>query len=101
MPRTARSWLIFGCTYPVSSIARDCRMAGLPSQIQSMLKRVRHLGSTGDSSRAVRQLRPPSNDTSTRFTLPRPDHASPVTFWKPLSSSVWPPEGVVMTDLPS
>ena len=32
-------------------------MAGLPSQSQSMLKRVRHLLSTGVSSLAVRQLR--------------------------------------------
>src|SRR5690242_18497219 len=82
-------------------MARDCRTAGDPSHTQSRLKRVRHLASTGDSSRAVRQLRPPSTDTSTRVTLPRPDHASPVMLWKPLSSRVWPPEGEVMTDLHS
>src|SRR6185503_18555337 len=101
VPRTARSWLIFGWTYPVSSIARDCRTASPPFQTQSILKRVTHLGKTGFSRRAVFQLRPPSKDTSTRFTRPRPDHARPVTLWNPLSRSICPPEGEVMTDLHS
>ena len=52
--------------------------AGLPSQFQSRLNRVRHLESTGVWSCALRQLRPPSTDTSTCLTLPRPDHARPL-----------------------
>ena len=66
-----------GGAAPVSSTARDCRIAGLPSHTQSMLKRVRHLESTGPSMRAARQFTPPSVDTSTRLILPRPDQASP------------------------
>ena len=44
------------------------------------LKRARHFAWMGFSRRAVFQLRPPSTEMSTRFTLPRPDHASPVTL---------------------
>jgi hypothetical protein len=82
-------------------MARLCRMAGPPFQTQSMEKRVNALGNTGDSSRARRQLRPPSKDTSTRLMRPRPDQARPVTLWNPRSSSRCPPEGVVITDLAS
>src|SRR5258706_11382779 len=82
-------------------MARDCRIAGLPSHTQSMLKRMRHFGSIGLSRRALRQLHPPSDDMSTRFTRPRPDHAMPVTLWEPLSRRNCPPDGEVITDLHS
>ena len=48
-----------------------------PCQFQSKLKRVSAFGSTSPSKRAGRQFRPPSADTSTRLTDPRPLHAKP------------------------
>src|ERR1039458_10757177 len=51
--------------------------------------------------RAVRQLRPPSSDTSTRLTLPRPDQASPEITVKPFCLSGACGDGEVMTDLAS
>ncbi len=41
---------------------------------------VRAFVKMGVSRRAVRQLLPPSNETSTRWILPRPDHAKPLTL---------------------
>ena len=50
---------------------------GLPSQRQGMRKRVSACGSTGPSSAASAKLLPPSAETSTRRTRPKPDHATP------------------------
>src|SRR5574343_1024000 len=82
-------------------MARDCRMAGEPSHTQLMLKRVSALFWIGPSRRAVCQLMPPSKETSTCLIRPRPDQARPETLKKPLETRVWPPDGVVMTDLHS
>src|ERR1039457_5579393 len=51
--------------------------------------------------RAQRQLRPPSSETSTRLTLPRPDQAKPEITVKPFSLSGACGDGEVMTDLAS
>ena len=51
--------------------------------------------------RAVRQLRPPSSETSTRLILPRPDHASPEITVKPFCFSGACGDGEVMTDFAS
>src|SRR5665213_2232303 len=51
--------------------------------------------------RAMRQLRPPSNETSTRLILPRPDHASPEITVKPLARTGACGDGEVITDLAS
>ena len=58
-------------------------------------------GSTGSWSCASVHDAPPSVDTSTRCTLPLPDHASPEIWWNPGPSSRCPPDGRVMTDLAS
>jgi hypothetical protein len=60
----------------VGGAALQMRRLAVPHPVE--LKRVRHLDSTGPSSARGRQLRPPSTDTSTRLTLPRPDQARPV-----------------------
>src|SRR3989304_2998745 len=51
--------------------------------------------------RAVRQLRPPSSDTSTRMILPRPDPARPEIILKPFCLQGACGGGEVMTDFAS
>src|SRR5450631_140444 len=51
--------------------------------------------------RALRQLRPPSSETSTRLTLPRPDQASPEITVKPLACNGACGDGEVITDFAS
>src|SRR5262249_50285210 len=63
--------------------------------------RVIDLSSTGASSRAVFQLRPPSSETSTRRTVPRPDQAKPLSTLRPLYFSGACGEGLVTTDFAS
>ena len=59
------------------------------------------LSSTGPSIRAVCQLRPPSSETSTRLTVPRPDHARPDSTLRPLCFSGACGDGMVTTDFAS
>ena len=59
------------------------------------------MSNTGPSMRAVRQLRPPSSETSTRLTLPRPDQARPDITVKPLPGTGACGDGVVITDFAS
>ena len=80
---------------------RETSVAGEPSQRQSSRNRVWASGSTGSCSRASVHEAPPSVDTSTRRTRPRPDHASPDIWWNPGPPSRWPPDGRVMTDFAS
>src|SRR6516162_5370472 len=47
------------------------------------------------------QLAPPSADTSTRATLPLPDHAKPATSYSPGPFKLSPGEGWVMIDFAS
>src|SRR5579875_514846 len=72
-----------------------------PFQLQGKRKRVRHLLMTGSCKRAGCQLRPPSVETSTRLTLPRPDQARPVISMKPRPRGGFSGQGLVITDFAS
>src|SRR5665213_1796259 len=84
-------------------MARDCSSSGSPFHSISAEKRTQALSNTGPSIRAVRQLRPPSSEMSTRLTLPRPDQASPQITVKPLActGACGDGDGEVITDLAS
>src|SRR5579871_335796 len=87
-----------GCTVPVSSVHRDRRVVSLPSQVHGRENRVCALRAMGSWSCASFHVWPPSVETSTRFTAPAPDHASPVISWKPGPGILYPPAGRVITD---
>jgi hypothetical protein len=77
-PRSAANAARVGCTMPVSSVARLCKMAGAPFHCHGARKRTGALGRIGPCRAACAQLLPPSADTSTCRMLPLPDQASPL-----------------------
>ena len=76
------------------------QFAAVPVELE--IEARQRLVPTGPSIRAVRQLRPPSSETSTRAILPRPDQARPDSTVKP---DLWLTGacglGLVMTDFAS
>src|SRR5688572_9888591 len=95
------SWGRVGCTYPVSSTARLCKLAGWPSHDHGKRKRVQAIGRTGSCKTDGVHVAPPSVEMSTRAIRPRPDQAKPEISQKPGPGMRCPPDGKVMTDFAS
>jgi len=77
VPRAAIKLERVGCIQPLSSYALLWISRGCPCQLNGSRKRVRHLLRTGSWSVALCHVAPPSTETSTRVTWPRPDQAIP------------------------
>src|SRR5262252_10940246 len=72
-----------------------------PSKRHGRRKRVNAMGRRGSWSCAFTQVFPPSVVISTHSILPLPDHARPVSSYKPGPGRVCPPDGKVITDFAS
>jgi transposase-like protein len=75
--------------------------ARVPSHRHGSVNRVNAFGSTRSPSAASCQVDPLSQETSTRETRPRPDHARPEISCRPARDKRMPPLGRVITDLTS